>query len=218
MQQIGETIIEHPATYSFVKTTVTEVPRVVTETAAVTTAGIAFGPETARTGLGGPAGSIVGGESPNNPNGPTEGGASGENNAGEQGQEGSGENNAGAGGAAGNTEANSGSSQGETQDDNEKLEFSDHTRGELKQFSQEMRNEIEANKELIGQESVDILTDTAKLSTTTGDRYRSWWGSLNDEQKTKVSELVRKVYDSDMSHDLEWGVGFRTWYLINVKM
>ena len=218
MQQIGETIIEHPATYSFVKTTVTEVPRVVTETAAVTTAGIAFGPETARTGLGGPAGSIVGGESPNNPNGPTEGGASGENNAGEQGQEGSGENNAGAGGAAGNTEANSGSSQGETQDDNEKLEFSDHTRGELKQFSQEMRNEIEANKELIGQESVDILTDTAKLSTTTGDRYRSWWSSLSDEQKTKVSELVRKVYDSDMSHDLEWGVGFRTWYLINVKM
>ena len=81
-----------------------------------------------------------------------------------------------------------------------------------------MRNEIEANKELIGQESVDILTDTAKLSTTTGDRYRSWWSSLSDEQKTKVSELVRKVYDSDMSHDLEWGVGFRTWYLINVKM
>ena len=46
IQQVTETIVEHPAVYSFTKDVITEIPR------AVTTAGIAFAPETARTGLG----------------------------------------------------------------------------------------------------------------------------------------------------------------------
>lgn len=74
IQQISEQVIEHPATYSFVKTTVSEIPRGVAETAGTTTAaevftsGIVFAPETARTGLGGPAGSIVEGRRPEEEN------------------------------------------------------------------------------------------------------------------------------------------------------
>ena len=54
MSQATETVIEHPAVYSFIKTTVNEVPisseaETIAET---TTAGFAFAPETARTGLG----------------------------------------------------------------------------------------------------------------------------------------------------------------------
>lgn len=46
MQKVVESVIETPAKYTFTRTITQEVPR------AVTTAGIAFAPETARTGLG----------------------------------------------------------------------------------------------------------------------------------------------------------------------
>ncbi|MBR2830986.1 hypothetical protein IKE83_01350 [Candidatus Saccharibacteria bacterium] len=46
MQKVVESVIETPAKYTFTRTIAQEVPR------AVTTAGIAFAPETARTGLG----------------------------------------------------------------------------------------------------------------------------------------------------------------------
>ena len=58
VQQIVEKVIEHPATYSFTKTVVNKVPR------EVTTAGIAFAPETNRTGLGAARRSTSTGESP----------------------------------------------------------------------------------------------------------------------------------------------------------
>ena len=232
MQQIGEQVIEHPATYSFVKTTVTEVPRLATEAAAVTTAGIAFGPETARTGLGGPAGSIVDSESSNdNPNKPNDNTPSeteddsSVSSAGSDQERGPAEDTPAEplddseGATASSTEATgSSTSQGETQDDDEPLEFSDHTRGELRQFSQKMIDQIELSKELIGQEGVSILTDKSRLNSTTAGRYRSWWNSLNSEQKGKVAELIREINGSDMNHDLEWGGGFRTWFMINARV
>ena len=189
MQQVAGTIVEHPATYSFVKTTVNEVPR------ALTTTGIAFAPETARTGLGAARAAET------SVNSPVEAPAAPSTSP----------------STSSPTPEASPSSEPTPSSEPSPEPASSPESSESERFSNEVLEAInEARDRIGGQEGVDILTDTAtKLGPENSRRFEAWWDSLDDNGKNAVKELMQKVIGSKFEFDLGWGRAARFWFVAN---
>ena len=180
ISQVTETIVEHPAIYDFTKTTISEFPR------AVSMAGIAFAPETARTGLGATR------ETEQNPddgqyiinidttNGP-------EMYTGE---------------AARRIIEGSSLESAST--------------SEVGSFSNEMRELITNSRDSIGGEAgVDALTDTSPMTPEAQSRWNAWWSSLDENSKKAVLGIVDRIEGSSSKRELTWGNGIRSWLVMN---
>ena len=192
------------------------------------TAGLAFAPETARTGLGAarrPVNSAPNGEpaptnpAPVTPNGePAPAGSTPATPAGEPAPTpapiASGGTPATPAGEA--TPATPASPEREPAEPEDKPEENP----EAEKFSNEMLEKIKNSADAIGgQESVDILTsDTLRIGPASIDRLYDWWDGLSESEQAAVIDLVKEIYDNDNRDFVKWGRAARTFLTFNAQV
>lgn len=84
----------------------------------------------------------------------------------------------------------------------------------FEKWNEEILKDIDVAKDLIGgYEGVAILTSPAGYSSPIESRhYGEWWDNLPEKGKSTVLNILDKIESSDYRNDLDWGIGFRTWY------
>lgn len=88
---------------------------------------------------------------------------------------------------------------------------------EYNRWSNEIINEIVNGFSVIGgEDGIKNMTDRAIVSDDEAqDRWAAWWNALTEEGKNFVKNIVKKINSSDYRYQLDWGKGFRTWLAIN---
>lgn len=92
---------------------------------------------------------------------------------------------------------------------------------ESDRWNEQIITEILDNRDLLrsdnGIDGYYMLTDPTPLNEETSDRYLEYWQNLSEEGKAEVGRIMDKINSSDYRYDLEWGNGFNTWYTLTVR-
>ncbi|MBQ3293176.1 hypothetical protein IJG93_02655 [Candidatus Saccharibacteria bacterium] len=232
IEQLVDTVVEHPAVYSFVK----EIPgESETFVRGVTANGFAFAPELARTGLG----ETIAPEAPEAPTSEAPAEAVPEQPSLREVLESVPEENIEVMPNAPvevdiTPEAESApneptlvspvdlSSTLETPPDEpaESVSEAESTpESDFRNWENDMLEDIESVRDAIGDEGVAAFTDSTPLNKEQQARWSNWWSTLDENAKNAIKELDNHITNSNptyaYSFDRKFGVPFQTWLAQN---
>lgn len=219
IEQVVETVVEHPAVYSFVK----NIPgNTETFVRGITTNGFAFGPETARTGLGEatqtmPVRNIevmpdreveVPPEILAEIGVPTEPEPAPAPESAPEALE------------ATPAEATLESPVNFSAPESAPAPESDSTpESDFENWENDMREDIESVRDEIGDEGIAAFMDSTPLNSAQQKRWREWWNTLDEDRKAAIRNLNDHIVNSNLNYaydaNRKFGVPFQTWLALN---